>query len=89
MNPDVNPGANPGADPGRDTSTVLAARGDARARAGTAAEWMPYLPAAGSPFAPDGVDPADLTWAETVAPGGYTSKVAGPRHPAAPHRRHR
>jgi urea carboxylase-associated protein 2 len=59
----------------RDTSTVLAARGDARAQAGATAEWMPYLPASSSPFAPDDVDPADLTWAETVAPGGYTSKV--------------
>jgi uncharacterized protein len=59
----------------RNTSTVLAARGDARARAGTAAEFMPYLPASGSPFAPDDVDPADLTWAETLAPGGYASRV--------------
>ena len=61
--------------PDRDTSTVLAARGDARARSGTAAEFMPYLPAATSPFAPEDVDPGDLTWAETVAPGGYTSRV--------------
>jgi urea carboxylase-associated protein 2 len=36
---------------------------------------MPYLPASSSPFAPDDVDPDDLTWSETVAPGGYTSKV--------------
>nr|WP_246315176.1 urea amidolyase associated protein UAAP1 [Kineococcus aurantiacus] len=36
---------------------------------------MPYLPASSSPFAPTDVDPALLTWAETVAPGGYTSKV--------------
>jgi urea carboxylase-associated protein 2 len=33
---------------------------------------MPYLPASSAPFAPDDVDPADLRWAETVAPGGYT-----------------
>jgi urea carboxylase-associated protein 2 len=36
---------------------------------------MPYLPASRTPYPPDGVDPASLTWAETVAPGGYTSKV--------------
>lgn len=50
---------------------VGAARSDARARA-TTAEWMPHLPASASPFAPDDVDRASLTWAETVAPGGYT-----------------
>ena len=59
----------------RNTSTVLAARADARARAAETAPWMPYLPASSSPFAPVDVDPATLTWAETVAPGGYTSKV--------------
>ncbi|NAZ84943.1 urea amidolyase associated protein UAAP1 [Kineococcus indalonis] len=59
----------------RDTSTVLAAREDARARAGAGADWMPHLPASSSPHAPADVDPAALTWAETVAPGGYTSKV--------------
>ncbi|WP_432564953.1 urea amidolyase associated protein UAAP1 [Kineococcus sp. SYSU DK003] len=59
----------------RNTATVFAARDDARAQAGTQSDWMPYLPASGSPFAPAGVDPATLTWAETVAPGGYTSKV--------------
>ena len=51
------------------------ARADARAQAGRRSEWMPYLPASSSPFAPAGVDPAALTWAETVAPGGYTHKV--------------
>jgi urea carboxylase-associated protein 2 len=59
----------------RDTSTVSAARDDARAQAGTSADWMPYLPASASPFAPAGVEKSTLTWAETVAPGGYASKV--------------
>ncbi|TQS44047.1 urea amidolyase associated protein UAAP1 [Cryptosporangium phraense] len=59
----------------RDTSTVFAARDDARAQGGTSADWMPYLPASTSPFVPPGIDPTTLTWAETVAPGGYTSKV--------------
>jgi len=36
---------------------------------------MPHVPASTSPHPPAGVDPAALTWAETVAPGGYTHKV--------------
>ncbi len=59
----------------RDTASVLAARADARAQGSNVSDWMPYLPASKSPYAPDGVDPATLTWAETVAPGGYTHKV--------------
>ncbi|MEZ0493413.1 urea amidolyase associated protein UAAP1 [Kineococcus sp. TBRC 1896] len=59
----------------RNTATVLAARDDARARGGTTSDWMPHLPASSSPHPPAGVDPALLTWAETVAPGGYTSRV--------------
>ncbi|MCU7723804.1 DUF1989 domain-containing protein [Actinoplanes sp. KI2] len=57
------------------TDSVLNARDDARAQTGLSSEWMPYLPASSSPFAPPGIDPATLTWAETVAPGGYTHKV--------------
>ncbi|WP_030437573.1 urea amidolyase associated protein UAAP1 [Actinoplanes subtropicus] len=57
------------------TDSVLHARDDARAQTGRSSEWMPYLPASSSPFTPGGVDPAALTWAETVAPGGYTHKV--------------
>jgi urea carboxylase-associated protein 2 len=57
------------------TDSVLNARADARAQSGLISEWMPYLPASTSPFAPDGVDKAQLVWAETVAPGGYTHKV--------------
>jgi len=60
---------------GRDTASVLAAREDARAQGDRVSDWMPYLPASSSPHVPDGVDPATLTWAETVAPGGYTHKV--------------
>lgn len=58
----------------RDTASVLAARSDARGRGGATSEWMPYVPAASTPFPPKGVDPAALVWAETVAPGGYTHK---------------
>lgn len=49
---------------------VSRARDDARARL-TRVDWMPYLPPADAPFAPDDVDASSLRWAETVAPGGY------------------
>jgi urea carboxylase-associated protein 2 len=61
--------------PGRMTHSVLAAQADARAQAEHQSEFMPYRPAASSPFIPDGVDTASVTWAETVAPGGYTHRV--------------
>jgi urea carboxylase-associated protein 2 len=57
------------------TDSVLNARADARAQGGQTSEWMPYLPASSSPFCPPGVEASTLTWAETVAPGGYTHKV--------------
>ncbi len=57
------------------TATVTSARDDARARGTLTADFMPYLPASSSPFAPEGIAPADLVWAETVAPGGYTHRV--------------
>jgi uncharacterized protein len=60
---------------GHRTDSVLNARDDARAQTGLTSDWMPYLPASSSPFAPAGIDPATLTWAETVAPGGYTHKA--------------
>ncbi|MET0829491.1 MAG: urea amidolyase associated protein UAAP1 [Microbacterium sp.] len=51
-------------------ASVSLARSDARSRTASS-EWMPYLPPSRSPFAPAGIDAARLTWAETVAPGGY------------------
>jgi urea carboxylase-associated protein 2 len=57
------------------TDSILAARADARSQASKTSEFMPYLPAASSPFAPAGVDPAAIVWAETVAPGGYSHRV--------------
>lgn len=57
------------------TDSVVNARADARAQGGQTSEWMPYLPASSSPLCPPGTDPSSLTWAETVAPGGYTHKV--------------
>jgi uncharacterized protein len=57
------------------TDSVLASRADARAQAGRMSDFQPYRPASTSPHIPAGVEPDALTWAETVAPGGYTHKV--------------
>jgi uncharacterized protein len=57
------------------TSTTQGAREHARAQGGAVAEAMATVPAAAWPHPPDGVDPAALVWAETVAGGGYSSKV--------------
>jgi urea carboxylase-associated protein 2 len=60
------------------TATTLGARDHARAQGGGWAEAMPTLPASAWPAPPEGVDPDALTWAETVAGGGYTTKVISP-----------
>jgi uncharacterized protein len=61
---------------GRDgTGTTYGARDHARAQAGTVVEAMPAIPAADFARIPPGVQPTLMSWAETVAPGGYTSKV--------------
>ncbi len=57
------------------TQTPAAARDHARAQAGARAEAMPTVPAGAWPEPPPGVAPDDLTWAETVAGGGYASRV--------------
>jgi hypothetical protein len=57
------------------TDTVFAARDDARGQGGRIADAMPYLPASSTPYPPPGVAPETLTWAETVASGGYTHKT--------------
>jgi uncharacterized protein YcgI (DUF1989 family) len=57
------------------TATTYGARDHARAQDGTIVDTMPTIPASAWPDPPAGVDPADLTWAETVAGGGYTHKV--------------
>src|SRR6201987_2637951 len=58
-----------------ETDTVALARADARAQGGRVADAMPYLPASSTPYPPPGVEPAALTWAETVAGGNYTHNV--------------
>ncbi|MDX6688172.1 MAG: uncharacterized protein QOF86_4300, partial [Baekduia sp.] len=57
------------------TDTTHGARDHARAQAGTVVDIMATVPASAWPAPPAGVDAQDLTWAETVGGGGYTSKV--------------
>ncbi|QUD83893.1 DUF1989 domain-containing protein [Gordonia polyisoprenivorans] len=57
------------------TATTAGARAHARAQATTLTDSMPVVPAAGWPHPPAGVEAADLTWAETVPGGRYTTKV--------------
>lgn len=54
-----------------DTASPHGARAHARAQAGQVAKAMPYRPPSTWPDAPA----SDLVWAETVAGGGYASKV--------------
>jgi urea carboxylase-associated protein 2 len=58
-----------------ETASTAGAREHARAQAGTVVEAMPTIPASLTAKVPSGVDPRLMTWAETVAGGGYTSKV--------------
>ncbi len=55
------------------TANPKAARDHARAQGGTVVESMPILPPVAADL-PAGVDPADLVWEETIAPGGYASR---------------
>jgi urea carboxylase-associated protein 2 len=57
------------------TNTTRGARDHARAQAGVRITTMPTVPASSFPSPPPGVDRAALTWAETVAGGGYASRV--------------
>ncbi len=57
------------------TETAGGARAHARAQAGARAEAMPVLPASSWPDPPARVTPERLTWAETIAGGGYASRV--------------
>jgi uncharacterized protein YcgI (DUF1989 family) len=58
-----------------DTSTTHAARAHARAQAGLTADAMPVRPASAWPSPPEGVASEALVWAETMAGGGYATKV--------------
>ncbi|MHC9293129.1 urea amidolyase associated protein UAAP1 [Mycobacterium sp. LTG2003] len=58
-----------------ETSTTAGAREHARAQATTITDSMPVVPASSWPSPPDGIAAENLTWAETVPGGRYTSKV--------------
>jgi uncharacterized protein len=57
------------------TGSTHGAREHARAQAGASADAMPIVPARAAPRIPPQVAPEDVVWAETVAGGGYTSRV--------------
>jgi urea carboxylase-associated protein 2 len=59
---------------GAHTATTLAARDHARAQGGTVVAHMPTVPASTYRPVPEGLDPSQLVWAETVAPGGYAHR---------------
>jgi urea carboxylase-associated protein 2 len=52
----------------------LAARDHARKQAGTVVEAMPVLPPLADDL-PEGVSPTDLLWEETIAAGGYATRL--------------
>ena len=56
------------------TGTTAGARAHARAQHGQVTAFMRHVPPS-SATAPDDVPAGRLTWAETVAPGGYTTAV--------------
>jgi urea carboxylase-associated protein 2 len=60
------------------TATTSGAREHARAQGATVVRHMPTVPAADFEPVPDGVDRADLVWAERIAPGGYGHRVLAP-----------
>ncbi|AZG48217.1 urea amidolyase associated protein UAAP1 [Gordonia insulae] len=57
------------------TANTAGAREHARSQAGTITDAMPVVPAADWPHPPADVDPTQLTWAETIPGGRYSSKV--------------
>jgi uncharacterized protein len=59
------------------TADPRAAQAHARAQAGAQAEAMPTLPPGAAEDRPAAVAAADMLWAETLAPGGYASRVLG------------
>jgi urea carboxylase-associated protein 2 len=58
-----------------DTSNSAGARAHARAMAGTRVEAMPTVPATAAIDRPAGVPAEAMLWDETLAPGGYTSRI--------------
>ncbi len=61
-----------------ETATTTGARAHARGQANTVVPHMPIVPANRFEPLPDGVAPAQMRWAERVAPGGYAHRVLAP-----------
>ncbi len=59
------------------TADPYGAQAHARAQAGTQVDAMPILPAGSADDLPPGIAPDRIIWAETVAAGGYASKIVG------------
>ena len=57
------------------TADPAGARAHARAMAGTRVEAMPTIPATAATDLPPGVAAQDVVWDETIAAGGYASRV--------------
>jgi len=57
------------------TSDTTGARAHARAMAGTRVDAMPTIPATAATDLPPGVAAADVVWDETIAAGGYATRV--------------
>jgi uncharacterized protein len=68
------PGA-PGDQEASGTATTAGARAHARAQHGQVAEHMRYVPPSTAPGGGNTTPTSAFTWAETVAPGGYTTAV--------------
>jgi hypothetical protein len=56
------------------TADPYGAQAHARAMAGTRVAFMPTVPASEAADPPPGVEPRDMVWEETIAPGGYAAK---------------
>ena len=61
----------------RATDRPAGARDHARAMAGTRVEAMPTLPATAATDLPPGVEADSVIWDETLAAGGYASRILG------------
>ena len=59
----------------RDTARPAGARDHARAMAGMRVEAMPTIPAMAATDLPAGVDAVSVIWDETLAAGGYASRI--------------
>ncbi len=59
----------------RDTARPSGARDHARAMAGMRVEAMPTIPATAATDLPAGVDAGSVIWDETLAAGGYASRI--------------